>query len=336
MPPEILSGHLVVVGASAGGITALMELAQTLPAGFAAPVCVVQHVGANPSILPELLATRGPHPALHARDGQLLTPGVIHVAPPDHHMLVEGRYLRLTRGPRENHTRPAIDPLFRSAALAWAHRTIGVVLTGYMDDGSAGLAAIKKRGGIAVVQDPRTAQEPSMPQSALAKVDADYTLPVAEIGPLLSRLVQQPPGPSAAEEVPAPEELVREVAINRGEDLLENLQAIAQPAGVSCPDCGGGLYEVRDPRQLRFRCHTGHAFSARSLERAQADAGEQALRGGVRALQERAILLRRMAGVAEATGDAVQAEAARREADRLSDQVRELRTLAASVHGEEP
>jgi two-component system, chemotaxis family, protein-glutamate methylesterase/glutaminase len=335
MATETPTGHLVVIGASAGGIAALLKLAETLPAAFPAPLCIVQHVGANPSLLPELLSNRGPHPAVHARDGQLLTPGVIHIAPPDHHMLVEGRYLRLTRGPRENHTRPAIDPLFRSAALAWGPGVIGVVLTGYMDDGSAGLVAIKDRGGTAIVQDPATAEEPSMPQSALDAADVDFSVPIEEIGPLLSRLVQQPPSP-AQPAPPPPEELVREVAINRGEDLLENLSRIARPASLSCPDCGGALWEVDDERQLRYRCHTGHAFGARTLERAQVQAGEGALRGSVRALQEREILLRRMAAVAQAAGDAAQAEAAQREADRLNAQVRDLRALAASVAGEAP
>lgn len=330
--PNEPAGRLVVIGASAGGVGALLELASTLPAGFPAPVCVVQHVGANPSILPELLSARGPHPAVHARDRQLLTPGVIHVAPPDQHLLVEGRFLRLVRGPRENHTRPAIDPLFRSAALAWGPFAIGVVLSGTMDDGSAGLVAIKRRGGVAIVQDPAGAEEPSMPQSALDRLDVDFCVPVEELGELLARLAGRAP----PAEVAASDALQREVAINRGEDLLENLDAIAEPAGLACPDCGGGLWEVKDSPQLRYRCHTGHAFSARTLERAQAEAGEVALRGSVRALQERAMLLRRMVSVAQATGDTAQAEAARREADQLQEQVRELRKLAGSVRGEVP
>ena len=261
MASDLPSNHLVVVGASAGGIAALLELAQALPAGFPAPVCVVQHVGANPSLLPELMSSRGPHPAVHAKDRQILTPGVIHVAPPDHHMLVEGRYLRVTRGPRENHTRPAIDPLFRSAALAWGPRTIGVILTGLMDDGAVGLAAIKRRGGVAVVQDPATAQEPSMPVAALASVDVDHCVALDELAPLLARLVKAAPAP----DLPPPEDLQREVAINRGENLVENLAAIAEPASLACPDCGGGLWEVRGSSPPRFRCHTGPAFTAHSL-----------------------------------------------------------------------
>jgi two-component system chemotaxis response regulator CheB len=332
MATDTLSGHLVVVGASAGGVAALLELARGLPAGFASPVCVVQHVGPNPSMLPELMSARGPHPAVHARDRQLLTPGVIHIAPPDHHMLVEGRYLRLVRGPRENHTRPAIDPLFRSAALAWGPRVVGVVLTGLMDDGTAGLQAIKQRGGLAVVQDPSTAEEPSMPASAMASVDVDYCVDVQEIGPLLARLVQRAPGPEA----PPPEALEREVAITRGQDMVANLVAIGEPASLACPECGGALWEIRESRPPRYRCHTGHSFSARTLERAQADEGEEALRSGVRALQEREMLLRRMGAVAEATGDTGQADAARRQADRLREQVDQLRSLAGSVDAQEP
>lgn len=326
------TGRLVVLGASTGGIEALLSLARSLPPAFPAPLCVVQHIGANPSILPELLSNSGPHPAVHARDRQVLTAGVFHVAPPDHHLLVEDGRLRLSRSPRENHTRPAVDPLFRSAALAWGARTIGVVLSGAMDDGTAGLQAIKDRGGTAIVQDPATAEDPGMPGSALAFVDVDFTAAPQDIGPLLGRLVGRPPG----EERPPGPVLEHEAAINRGEDLVGHLQAIAQPAGLSCPDCGGGLWEVGDVQPPRYRCHTGHAFTARSLERAQADAGELALRSSVRALQERELLLRRMATVAEAVGDAGQAEAARRQAGRLHAQVRQLRDFTGSIEGEEP
>lgn len=190
MASEPLPGHLVVIGASAGGIHALMELAHALPKGFGAPVCIVQHVGANRSHLPELLSSHGPLPAVHARDLQRLEPGFLYVAPPDHHLLVEGHFLRLTQSEREHHTRPAIDPLFRSAAHEWGARVIGVVLSGCMDDGSEGLATIKRCGGTAIVQDPATAQEPSMPQSAIDATAVDFVGPVAAIASLLSELVR--------------------------------------------------------------------------------------------------------------------------------------------------
>jgi two-component system chemotaxis response regulator CheB len=269
---------------------------------------------------------------VHARDGQLLTPGVIHIAPPDQHLLVQGRTLRLSRGPKENHTRPAIDPLFRSAALAWGARVIGVVLSGMLDDGTAGLLSIKRRGGLAIVQDPASAEEPEMPQNALRFVPVDYMVPASEMGALLGRLVQQ----AAPADAPPGEALQREVAINRGEDLLENLEAIAEPASLCCPDCGGALWEVQDTPQLRYRCHTGHGFGAFALERAQAEKGEEALRQAVRQLAEREMLLRRMASVADGTGESAQADVARREADRLREQASELRRMAASLVSEKP
>ncbi|NML45204.1 chemotaxis protein CheB [Ramlibacter sp. G-1-2-2] len=334
MVPAAPPAYLVVVGASAGGVSTLLQLAGSLPRGFPAPVCVVQHVGANISILPALVQARGPLPAVHAHDGQRLEPGKIFIAPPDCHMLVIGDTIRLTRGPRENYTRPAIDPLFRSAALHWGPHAIGVILTGLLDDGTAGLGAIKRRGGVTVVEDPATACEPSMPLSALQHVEVDHCLPVAGIGPLLASLVQY----EAPREAPRDVALEREVAINLGANLMENLASIATPSSLTCPDCGGALWEVEDVQPLRYRCHTGHAFSARSLEHAQAEAGEHALRGSVRALQEREILLRRMATVALGTGDQRQADAALRRAEQLREQVRLLLTFTETVgaEGEEP
>lgn len=318
---------IVVVGASTGGIAALQLLAQSLPRDFPAPVCVVQHVGANYSILPALLRECGPLPALHARDREPLLPGAIYVAPPDHHLLVEGRMLRLTRGPRENHTRPAIDPLFRSAALHWGPRTIGVVLTGSLDDGTGGLWVIKERGGVAIVQDPLTAEDPSMPGNAIANVAVDHVVRLEAMGALLQGLVARP----AEAGRPARSELVREVAITAGEANMENLAAIGTPSSLTCPDCGGALWEMQNQRPLRYRCHIGHAYSALTLEKAQLESSEHALRSSVRALQEREMLLRRMAAVAQATGEQRQADAARVEADRLREQVKTLRGFTEAV-----
>jgi two-component system chemotaxis response regulator CheB len=180
--------HAIVIGASSGGVPALLELAAGLPAGLNAIIGVVLHVGARPSILPDLLTRKGPLPAVHGAQGLALRPGIIYVAPPDHHMLFTDQEVRLSRGPRENFSRPAIDPLFRSAALYWRERAIGVVLTGALRDGSAGLAAIKACGGTAIVQDPDTAFEPSMPTHALSSTAVDHCLPLPEIAPTLVRL----------------------------------------------------------------------------------------------------------------------------------------------------
>jgi two-component system, chemotaxis family, protein-glutamate methylesterase/glutaminase len=322
--PATPAPYAIVIGASSGGVSALLELASGLPEDLNAVVGVVLHVGAQHSILPELLVRRGPWTALHPHDGQPLAPGIIYVAPPDHHMLFTANTVRLSRGPRENHARPALDPLFRSAALEWRERLIGVVLTGDLDDGSAGLAAIKACGGTAVVQDPATAFEPSMPASALANVDVDHCVPLNEIAPLLARLAGRD---AAAPSTKPPPNLAREQDIFEGKQTMENLAKVGQPSTLTCPDCGGGLWELKDTKPLRYRCHTGHAYSARALENAQAGVAEQALWSSVRALEEREMLLRRLANVAQATGDAAQAEIGRQQADRVKTQVQALMHL---------
>ncbi|MDB5881765.1 MAG: protein-glutamate methylesterase (protein methylesterase)-like protein [Ramlibacter sp.] len=312
-----------MIGASSGGVAALLELAAALPADLDAVLGIVLHVGSQYSILPELLSRSGPWPAVHPQSGQALEPGTLYVAPPDHHMLFTSRKVRLSRGPRENHTRPALDPLFRSVALQWRERAVGVVLTGHLDDGTAGLAAIKACGGTAIVQDPATALEPSMPACALANVNVDHCLPLAQIAPTLVRLVgSQPRPPTQPAPVPA-----REQAIFEGHEPMQNLAEVGQPSALTCPECGGGLWELKDTKPLRYRCHTGHGYSALTLKSAQAEVAEQALWSGVRALQEREMLLRRLANVAEATGDKAQAEVGRRQADRVKAQVQQLEQL---------
>lgn len=320
--------HLVVIGASAGGVNALLEIAEKLPRLFAAPVCIVQHIGSNPSLLPELLRYRGPNQAIHVEDGQQLTTGTLHVAPPDRHVLIEGDRLVLTQGPKENHARPAIDPLFRSAAVSHGSAVIGIVLTGQMDDGTAGLRAIKDCGGLAIVQDPDTAAEPEMPRSALQNVDVDHCVPLEDIPSLLQRLVgvQEPRVRPAV-----PEEVIREVSINRGAATVEDLQHIALPSPLTCPDCGGSLWEMKDTKPLRYRCHTGHAYSALSLSRAQKDSSEHALWSSVRALREREMLLRRMAGVSFSLGETAQAAAAAAQAERVRRQAETLQEFAESA-----
>ncbi len=302
---------LVVVGASAGGVGPLLDLAASLPADLPASVCIVLHVGAQRSILPQLLSSCGALPARHPADGEALRPGQVYVAPPDRHLLVDADRVRLFHGPRENHARPAIDPLFRSAAIHWGSRCIGVVLSGAMDDGSAGLAAIKASGGAALVQDPQTAFDPSMPHSAMARVAVDHKAEPAALGQFISQFVticgSVPPGA-------VPEELVAEHAVFEGDRPMDQLARIGRPSGLTCPECGGALWELDPHRGLRFRCHTGHAYSALALDDAQQRDGDQVLAVAVRTLREREMLLRRMADVAQAIGDDQQAQAGRRQA----------------------
>ena len=321
--------RVVVVGASAGGVQALQTLAAGLPADFPAALLVVLHVGSHPSILPALLARRGPLEATHASDGEPMRAGHIHVAPPDRHLLVDRHCLRLSRGPKEHHTRPAIDPLFRSAALAFGSAVVGVVLTGRLDDGTAGLQAIKACGGIAVVQSPEDALEPSMPASACRYVQVDHSVPLAQMAALLASLVHARVASAAPEH---PEPLAREMALTLSQgDPMENLQAIATPSPFVCPDCKGGLWQVDGAEPPRFRCHTGHAFSLRTLQHAQSEATDEALWGALRALQERQMLLRTLLEREQAEGGELEAARLEAQARQVAHQADLLRALVERV-----
>ena len=284
--------HLVVVGASSGGIEAVSQVVAGLPPDLPAPICVVLHVAPeSPGVLHRILASAGRLPAEIAEDGDRLQPGRIYVAPSDHHLLVEPGTLRVTRGPRENRFRPAIDPLFRSAAQVYGPRTIGVVLTGLLDDGSAGLWTIKQLGGVAIVQDPNEATFPSMPLNALRTVEVDYAVRLADIAPLLVRLT----GVSVHERPRrAHREVEVEVAIAKGGDAgRHGVQTLGQPSEFACPECHGVLLEVVEGSQVRYRCHTGHAFSAMSLVAETQASMERALWTAVRALEEGGRVMRR-------------------------------------------
>ncbi|NML16078.1 chemotaxis protein CheB [Azohydromonas caseinilytica] len=316
---------IVVIGASAGGVRALRVLAAALPADFAAAVCVVLHVGPYESTLPALLEAVGPLPAAHAQSGQRLKPGRILIAPPDHHLLLEDGAVRLTRGPKEHHTRPAVDPLFRSAALSQGPRVIGVLLTGGLDDGSAGLQAIKQCGGLVVVQDPADAEDPGMPSAALQAVEVDHCVPLERVGALLVELVQEA-APAAAAALPV--SLVHEhLAGVGGENAMDELRQVGVPSTLVCPDCKGTLWEISGARPPRYRCHTGHAFSLRSLAAVQQEATENALWSAVRALQEKELLLRKVAALERSAGDEARAAQVEAEAGQLREQAEMLRGL---------
>jgi two-component system chemotaxis response regulator CheB len=315
---------LVLIGASAGGVTALRRLASELPADLQAPVAMVLHIGPHPSHLPELLQAAGPLPASHAHDGQLLRPGHLYVAPPDHHMLIDGPVLRLTRGPKEHHSRPAIDPLFRSGALSHGSSVVGVVLTGLLDDGTAGLQAIKECGGTAVVQAPEDAEEPSMPLSALKHVQVDHCVALKGMAALLVELTRRPPGPALQ---PPPKWLhEHDLALGKG-DPMEHLEAIATPSTFVCPDCKGGLWTISGSRPIRFICHVGHSFTLQTLLHAQALATDEALWTAIRALQEKRLLFDKSAEALRSEGDDAQAQWSAQEARALQRQERLLRHL---------
>jgi len=297
---------VVAIGASAGGVTALRRFVEGLRPDLAAPILIVQHIGAYPSILPELLARSGPLPAAHAREGEVLRAGRIYLAPPDHHMFVEGSALRLSRGPKEHHTRPAIDPLFRSAALTYGPRASGVVMTGWGEDGTAGLQAIKACGGRVFVQQPTEAEQRDMPMSALHYVAVDRLVSVDGLADDLAEALAAPLDAGAPLVRPDPLVHEHQSFLMQG-GPMEHLNAIGRPSPYTCPDCFGGLWEIGGAKPRRFRCHTGHAYTLRTLQEAQSGGTDTALWNALRGLEEKEMLLREVAGQYLQEGNAVEA-----------------------------
>ncbi|MDR5755295.1 chemotaxis protein CheB, partial [Caballeronia sp. LZ024] len=269
------------------------------PQGLHATVLVVMHVGNQRSLLPELLA---PHCRLlvkHAEDDEPLAPSVVYIAPPDRHLMVfEGR-VRLSTGPKENFTRPAIDPLFRSVAVEAGERVVGVVLTGDLDDGAAGIAAIKACGGWVAVQDPSTCVAPSMPSSALRATEADVVAPLDQLGDAIVNAINEKPSPVRQNVMDRTSiELETRIALT-GHASPEDLDTLGERSTLTCPNCGGVIWRVGEAEPLRYRCHTGHAFSNASLNAAHERSVEEALWISVRRLQERAALALERAHVAQ-------------------------------------
>lgn len=285
-------GHrdIVVIGASAGGAEALRTLCQGLPADFGAAVFVVWHIPAHSiGLLPRILEPSCDLPVDNAHDSEWIAPGHIFVAPPDQHMLLEDHHVRLTQGPKENRFRPAIDPLFRSAAYNYGPRVIGVVLAGSLDDGTSGLWAIKDRGGVAVVQEPADTLFPGMPLSAISNVAVDHVVPVAQMAELLVKLVNEEielPQPHPASDL---ELEVESTAM--GETDERDMSELGELSGFTCPDCHGSLWRILEGRIVRFRCRTGHAYTAEALLDELGESVERSLWASVRGLEENASLL---------------------------------------------
>jgi two-component system chemotaxis response regulator CheB len=291
--------NLVVIGASAGGIEALRQLTRDLPANLAAAVLLVVHVPPHVrSMLPEILARSSKLPVRHAVDGERVASGAVLVAPPDRHLLVDRDFVRLTCGPREHGTRPAVDPLFRTAARWGGRRVIGVILSGSLDDGTAGLLAVKMRGGLTFAQDPDDAAYPSMPRSAIDHVDVDRVLRITDMACAIAEAVGRPAAEYEVEDRPMPEDppLPEEESLESApvEDSREDRDGA--PSGFTCPDCHGALWEVVDGKVTKFRCRVGHAYAPQSLVAMQAEGVEEAMWAAYRALEESANMSRRMSG----------------------------------------
>ena len=312
-------GHnIIVIGASAGGVDALPRLIGSLPADLAASVFVVLHIPAQgQGLLPGIIRKSASLSVANGVDGETIRKGHVYVAPPDHHLQLDGARVRLSRGPRENFHRPSIDALFRTAAESYGPRVVGVVLTGYLDDGTAGLHAVKRLGGIAVVQDPTDATAPAMPQSALRNIKTDHCLPLSKIGPLLVRL-------ATTRDIPTRRTGVSRMK-KRSLSPTEMEQEFGLPTSFVCPECNGPLWETQGGASLQFRCHVGHAYSPDSLLADHADGLERALWSAVRTFDERAVLLRRLEERkyhSESVGTNAAAKA--KELERHADVIRKL------------
>jgi two-component system, chemotaxis family, protein-glutamate methylesterase/glutaminase len=318
--------NIVVIGASAGGIEALQQFLGALPKDLDAAVLIVLHTSNHAdSLLPAIMGRVCPLPVIHPEDGARIQRGRVYIAPPDFHMIVEGDLLRLIQGPRENLHRPAIDPLFRSAAASHGKKVIGVILTGSLDDGTAGLMVVRARGGEAVIQEPLSAMFSSMPKSALEQVPDAHVLPLEEIPGLIVRLTREEieDGTDIAareDSLPVHETRISEFDMSE----IENEDRPGRPSAFACPDCGGVLWEIEDSGFLRFRCRVGHAFTARHLGAEQRHAVETALWSALRALEESASLYRRLA---ERATDAYHELTAQRYEERASNTTTNARVL---------
>ena len=302
----------VVLGGSAGAIEPLQRIAAALPSDFPAAVFVATHIpAASVSALPHLLARSGVLFATHAIDGAPIAPGRIIVAPPDHHLTVEDGVMRVFKGPTENNHRPSIDVLFRSAAMSFNTGACGVLLSGTLDDGVAGLVAIHEAGGNAIAQDPEDAQFPDMPRNAIRTGAVDGVYPAEDMVAAISEWLSRPR--SRAKGTPS-------IAVDERE--------AGTPSVFTCPDCGGTLWELDGEAVLRFRCRTGHAYSENTMLSSQGKNLEKALWAAMRSLEERHDLIRRISARAKKSGDShttrrldAQGDDVRRDIDRINEAI---------------
>lgn len=286
------SRNIIVIGASAGGFEAMKKLVRGLPPDLQASLFIVWHISPDVrGILPQVLNREAAIPVAHAIEGEKIEPNRIYVAPPDRHLLIENSRVRVTKGPKENRFRPAVDPLFRSAAYSYGSRVIGVVLSGALDDGTSGLWTIKYHGGLAIVQDPNDAEVPSMPENALREVDVDYSVPISEMADLLVGLTKEQTETAEAvmEENGQTQTEIRIAAENSA--FESGIMKFGELSPFTCPECHGVLFRLRDGMRPRFRCHTGHAFSSDSLLTSVTEKIEDSLWSAIRGIEESMMLL---------------------------------------------
>jgi two-component system, chemotaxis family, protein-glutamate methylesterase/glutaminase len=317
---------ILAIGTSAGGVEALTFLAQQFHPQFPASVLVTIHVPSHiRSVLDDVLSRAGALPAQFASDGDTFKRGQIYIAPPNRHLIVDGHRLVLGEGARENHARPAIDPMLRSAAVCCGARTVGVVLTGTLGDGASGLCAVRRAGGISVVQDPEDAKFSEMPLTALKRARPDHVVRLGDMPALLNSLVHQRTG----EMKPVPRSLKFEVEMARGgHATMDEMDGIGRRSVLTCPDCGGVMWEIDEGELSRFRCHVGHAYTAEMMSLALDENLRRALTSAQRALEERVALARKLNKQALHAGHTLLAE---RWAERVQEFEREMDIIRTSI-----
>jgi two-component system chemotaxis response regulator CheB len=293
MEVKIQPAHIIVVGASAGGLNALTELAGQLNNEMDIAVFVVLHLsttGIGDYLVQKLQSGTSLH-CKKASDGEAIEKGCIYVAPPNQHLLVNKSNIILGNGPLENRWRPSIDVLFRSAAASFSTRTIGIILTGLLDDGRSGMLAIKKCGGTCIVQNPNEAEYPDMPLAVLNNMEVDYCGSLAEMGTVIREIIKHPPQEKfdIPADIKAESEIAEKVAIG-----VERVADLGDPTLYSCPDCGGSLWQITENNMNRYRCYIGHAYSENDLVSRQGENMEATLWIALRMMEERRNLLQKM------------------------------------------
>jgi two-component system chemotaxis response regulator CheB len=316
---------IVVIGGSTGSGAVLKEVLGGLPPTLPAAVLITTHMARDgPNYLIEMLQSASRMPVVRALDRHPVEPGRVYVASPDRHLLLVDGVVRLGDGPRENLSRPAVDPMFRSAALAHGSRVVGVILTGNMSDGAAGLHAIKARGGLAIVQHPLDCVADEMPRAALEAVDADRVERAADLAAAIVWGVAT----DAPESPPPSDDLLFEVEVAAGARLgSEALRRFADPAPLTCPECAGVLSQVRGGRPLRYRCQTGHAYTADILA-SHSEKIDEAVMIAMRVMEERVELIERMAKDAREAGRPAVAEVYEHRAEEYRHHAVTLREAA--------
>ncbi|WP_192820224.1 chemotaxis protein CheB [Rufibacter sp. LB8] len=318
---------IIVIGTSAGGMAVLCELLDQLPADLPAALFIVQHLARNSNshILVERLNKTAKLKCQVAQHEQTIEYGNVYFVPQDYHLLLQKGRMLVTKGPRENMFRPAVDPLFRSAAAAYGARVIGIVLTGMLQDGTVGMEMIKRSGGITIVQHPREAEYPDMPQSVLDMMEVDYAIPVNEMGKLLQELVFVPASATAEipEDVTYEASIAERLMLDTGE--IEDTEMMGPRAPYSCPSCGGAMWELNQGHTHHFRCHVGHSFTQDAFLDANVQSIEETLWIALRMLEERRTMLATMAEQDRRKGHNHWSESQQERADELKEHIARIR-----------